>query len=221
MTLDLLCPPAAVSDTIPPWREDIAVGAVLLRRYALDGMADLLTALAAVTAAAPFRHLATPGGYDMSVAMTNCGALGWVTDRHGYRYAPRDPASGLPWPAMPPAFARLAREAAAAAGFAGFEPDACLINRYAPGARMGLHQDKNERDMGQPIVTVSLGLPATFLFGGPRREDRAQRLPVTHGAVVAWGGPARLYFHGVLPVKDGHHPQLGPQRISLTFRKAG
>lgn len=221
MTLDLFGPPAAGIDSTPPWREDIAVGAVLLRRYALDGMADLLAALEAVTAAAPFRHLATPGGYDMSVAMTNCGALGWVTDRHGYRYAPRDPASGQPWPAMPTAFARLAREAAVAAGFAGFDPDACLINRYAPGARMGLHQDKNERDMDQPIVTVSLGLPATFLFGGPRREDRALRLPVTHGDVVAWGGPARLYFHGVLPVKDGHHSQLGPQRISLTFRKAG
>lgn len=221
MTLDLFGPPEAGIDPTPPWREDIAPGAVLLRRHALAGMDELLAALAAVAAAAPFRCMVTPGGLAMSVAMTNCGALGWVSDCHGYRYAPCDPDSGRPWPAMPPAFARLAAEAAAAAGFAGFAADACLINSYAPGTRLSLHQDKNERDLRQPIVTVSLGLPATFLFGGPRREDRTTRHLLTHGDVAVWGGPARLHFHGVLPVREGNHPMLGPRRVSLTFRKAG
>lgn len=156
----------------------------------------------------------------MSVAMSNCGTAGWITDRNGYRYAGHDPLTGAPWPAMPEAFAALASDAAREAGFPGFAPDACLINRYEPGARMSLHQDRNEADFGHPIVSVSLGLPAVFLFGGATREERALRLPLAHGDVLVWGGPARLRFHGVMPVKAGHHALLGAARINLTFRKA-
>src|SRR5690606_8287520 len=175
----------------------------------------------ATTAAAPWRHMQTPGGFTMSVALTNCGALGWTSDRRGYRYTRVDPDSGEPWPPMPPVLARLASEAAAAAGFPDFAPDACLVNRYTPGARLSLHQDRNERDFGAPIVSVSLGMSATFLFGGPARADKPARVPLVHGDVVVWGGVDRLRHHGVLPLKDGEHPLLGAQRINLTFRKAG
>jgi alkylated DNA repair protein (DNA oxidative demethylase) len=171
--------------------------------------------------AAPFRQLETPGGYRMSVAMTDCGPLGWVSDRRGYRYLSVDPQTGRAWPPMPEAFLRLATDAAARAGFPGFHPDACLINRYVPGARLTLHQDKDEQDLGQPIVSVSLGLPATFLWGGGTRSERPRRVPLEHGDVVVWGGPDRLRFHGVLALAEGEHPLLGPERINLTFRKAG
>lgn len=157
----------------------------------------------------------------MSVAMTNCGALGWVTDRTGYRYDGIDPESGKRWPPMPTAFLKLATSAAATAGFPNFLPDACLINRYEPGAKLSLHQDKNERDFNAPIVSVSLGIPAIFLFGGMERSDKTRRVQVTHGDVVVWGGPARLRYHGVLPLKDSHHPLLGQFRVNITFRKAG
>jgi alkylated DNA repair protein (DNA oxidative demethylase) len=172
-------------------------------------------------AQAPFRHLVTPGGFRMSVAMTNAGPLGWVSDRRGYRYDPIDPDSGKPWPSMPSAFLQLAATAAAHAGFVGFVPDACLVNRYEAGARLSLHQDRDERDLGQPIVSVSLGIPAVFLFGGLQRSDRAQRVPLAHGDVVVWGGPARLRYHGVLALKPNHHESLGDCRINLTFRRAG
>lgn len=199
----------------------LAPGAMLLSGFArpLEGL--LVTALRQVSELAPFRHMSTPGGHRMSVAMTNCGALGWVTDRSGYRYDTRDPESGRRWPLMPDVFADLSARAAARAGFDGFAPDACLINRYAPGARLSLHQDKNEQDFEAPIVSVSLGLPAIFLFGGLNRTDRPRRLPLSHGDVVVWGGPARLRYHGVLPLEEGHHPLLGGCRINLTFRKAG
>ena len=196
-------------------------GAALLRGFALDGAAALLAAIDAIASAAPLRHMVTPGGYTMSVATTSCGDLGWTSDEQGYRYAARDPHSDLPWPAMPALFDTLAREAAAQAGFPGFEPDACLINRYAPGARLTLHQDRNERDFGAPIVSVSLGLPATFLFGGMKRTEPTLKLRLAHGDVVVWGGPARLRFHGVLPLKPYRHPLTGECRINLTFRKAG
>jgi len=194
-------------------------GAVVLRGLAAKQPA-LLADLESVASRAPFRHMVTPGGYRMSVAMTNCGALGWVTDRTGYRYDALDPETGAPWPPMPESFHTLAVSAAAQAGFDDFVPDACLINRYAPGARLTLHQDRNERDFGQPIVSVSLGLPAVFLFGGLKRSEKAARVPLEHGDVVVWGGPARMRFHGVLPLKEGHDPQLGRLRINLTFRKA-
>ena len=204
-----------------PWHEPLAPGAVVLRRFACRRDAALLAAVQEVVEAAPFRHLVTPGGFRMQVAMTNCGALGWVSDRRGYRYDANDPDSGHPWPRMPAAFEQLAAEAAAEAGFAGFAPDACLVNRYLPGTRLSLHQDRDERDHGQPIVSVSLGVPAMFQFGGRRRTDTLQRVPLAHGDVVVWGGPARLNFHGVLPLKDAQHPLLGAARINLTFRQAG
>ena len=198
----------------------LAEGAVLHRGFALPQEAELLAAIEAVTARAPFRHMVTPGGFTMSVAMTNCGTAGWVTDRSGYRYTGTDPVTGALWPPLPTAFDGLARSAAAKAGYADFAADACLINRYEPGAKMSLHQDRNERDFTQPIVSVSLGLPALFLFGGAKRNDRAKRIPLDHGDVVVWGGPSRLFFHGVNTLADGVHPRLGRQRINLTFRRA-
>ena len=198
----------------------MAEGAVLLRGFAEPLEADLIADISDVVARAPFRHMVTPGGHQMSVAMTNCGGVGWVTDRTGYRYDANDPEAGRPWPAMPRSFREFAEQAADQAGFGGFSPDACLINLYQPGARMSLHQDRNEHDFGAPIVSVSLGLPAVFLFGGLQRSDRPRRFRLQHGDVVVWGGPARLAFHGVAPLADGEHPLLGRQRVNLTFRKA-
>lgn len=213
MTFDLFTGP----------RPDVRLGpgAVVLPGFALGVESQLVNALDEVIAAAPFRHMITPGGYRMSVAMTNCGSLGWVTDRTGYRYDPVDPESGRPWPAMPDVFLDLARRAADRADFGGFIPDACLINRYEPGARLSLHQDKDEQDFGAPIVSVSLGLPARFQWGGMRRTDPVERVPLEHGDVMVWGGPDRLRYHGVMAIKAGTHPLIGPYRINLTFRKAG
>ena len=200
--------------------ERLAPGAWWLHGFALGRVTALLAAIESIRSAAPFRHLVTPGGFRMSVAMTNCGSLGWVSDRRGYRYDARDPLSGRPWPPMPPVFLELARTAARAGGFPGFTPDACLLNRYQPGARLTLHQDRDERDFSAPIVSVSLGLPGIFLFGGDLRKDSRRRIPLQHGDVVVWGGPARLHHHGVLALKDGHHELLGSQRLNLTFRRA-
>ena len=212
---------ADLFDSLPrTGRAALGPGAVLLRGFCAGIDGALLTALSGVAAAAPFRRMVTPGGFAMSVAMTNCGAAGWVTDRKGYRYAAADPASGKPWPALPPAFADLAARAADAAGFPGFAPDSCLVNRYAPGTKLSLHQDRNERDFAAPIVSVSLGLPAIFLFGGEMRSDRPRRVRLEHGDVVVWGGPARLAFHGVAKLKEGEHPLTGPWRYNLTLRKA-
>lgn len=203
-----------------PWAERLGPGTVLLHGFAAALAPRLHADLQAIAAAAPFRHMQTPGGYVMSVAMTNCGPYGWVTDRTGYRYSATDPASGRPWPTLPAAWLELAGAAAAAAGFPGFVPDACLINRYRPGAKMARHQDRDERDFAAPIVSVSLGLPATFLLGGEQRADRLARFPLNHGDVLVWGGPDRLRFHGVAPVAAGCHPLFGEQRINLTFRQA-
>jgi DNA oxidative demethylase len=199
--------------------EVMAEGAVLLRGFVGAAEAELIAALGDIVAAAPFRHMVTPGGHQMSVAMTNCGNAGWVTDRTGYRYDAADPESGRLWPAMPPLFRELAERAAGRAGFASFAPDVCLINRYVPGAKMSLHQDKDELDFAAPIVSVSLGLPAIFLFGGLKRSDKPQRFRLEHGDIAVWGGPSRLFFHGVAPLADGEHPIMGPQRLNLTFRK--
>jgi alkylated DNA repair protein (DNA oxidative demethylase) len=217
MNLDLFDAATAVS----PSTEPLAPGAAVLRGFATREETALLSGVQDVVAQAPFRHMVTPGGFRMSVAMTNCGALGWVTDRSGYRYDPMDPDSGTSWPHMPAAFLQLATAAAAQLGFEDFVPDACLINRYEPGTRLSLHQDRNERDFAAPIVSASLGLPAVFLFGGPNRSDKTMRVALTHGDVVVWGGPARLRFHGVLPLAAGNHPLVGSCRINLTFRKAG
>jgi len=203
----------------PEARQKLREGAVLLRGRALPVDRALLAAIDRISAQAPLRRMTTPGGFQMSVAMTNCGSAGWVTDRSGYRYDPDDPETGKPWPAMPRFFRELADRAAEYAGFAGFAPDVCLINRYEPGARMSLHQDKDELDFTAPIVSVSLGLPAIFMFGGSKRSDRPRRFRLEHGDIAVWGGPSRLFFHGVAPLADGDHPVMGPQRLNLTFRK--
>jgi len=200
--------------------ERLAPGASLLRAFAVRQAQALLEDLRELTARSPFRCMSTPGGLRMSVAMTNCGDAGWLTDRTGYRYAALDPVSDAPWPAMPSAFRELATAAAAAAGFSAFAPDACLISRYEPGARLSLHQDKDERDLESPIVSVSLGLPAVFLLGGHSRSDRPRRIALEHADVVVWGGPARLRYHGVLPLEEGQHPLLGRHRVNLSFRRA-
>jgi alkylated DNA repair protein (DNA oxidative demethylase) len=203
----------------PDTRTQLAAQACVLHGFALPFVDALLADVRSIEANAPFRHLVTPGGHVMQVAMTNCGTFGWCSDRRGYRYDRIDPQTGEPWPVLPPAFLQLAADAAREAGFAGYLPDACLINRYAPGTRLSLHQDRDEDDRVAPIVSVSLGLPATFLFGGFVRGDKAVRVPLTHGDAVVWGGADRMRFHGVLPVKPGHHGVLGAQRINLTFRK--
>jgi alkylated DNA repair protein (DNA oxidative demethylase) len=200
--------------------ETIVPGAVWLHGFVEDHTAALIQSIEAIAAAAPFRNMVTPGGFTMSVAMTNCGAAGWTTDRRGYRYAALDPLSEQPWPTMPALFTEIASRAAATAGFPGFAPDACLINRYEPGARMSLHQDKDERDFTQPIVSISLGLPATFLFGGEKRTDRPKRLRLENGDVVVWGGPARTLFHGIDPLRPGSHSLTGACRYNLTLRRA-
>ena len=215
-----LFPPVDEQASLAQVSEPLAPGAVVLRRWATAQAPVLLADLGRVLAEAPLRHMVTPGGYRMSVAMTNCGALGWVSDGSGYRYDAADPESGRRWPAMPASFLSLARQAAAEAGFVAFEPDACLVNRYEPGARLTLHQDRNERDFDQPIVSVSLGLPAVFLFGGRKRGDRTRKVPLTHGDVAVWGGPARLNHHGVLTLRDGEHALTGRCRINLTLRRA-
>ena len=212
LPLFAISPPAA--------QEEIAPGAWVMRGFALDCAEALLTEIDRIAARSPFRHLVTPGGKSMSVAMTNCGRLGWFSDRRGYRYTPIDPETGAAWPAMPSRFAKLACDAAHAAGFDEYAPDVCLINRYEIGTRLTLHRDQDERDHHSPIVSVSLGLPAAFLFGGLARNDAQRRVPVVHGDVVAWGGPARMRYHGVLPIKEGEHSLTGARRYNLTFRVA-
>ncbi|HWU82238.1 MAG TPA: DNA oxidative demethylase AlkB [Methylophilaceae bacterium] len=195
--------------------------AVLLKAYAEQAAPALLEAITHITGIAPWRNMVTPGGYEMSVAMSNCGDYGWVSDRRGYRYAPQDPLTGRHWPTMPQAWLALVKGAAQSAGFSGFVPDACLINRYAVGARMGLHQDRDEADLRHPIVSVSLGLPAVFQFGGNKRAEPVQRVLLEHGDVVVWGGVDRLRFHGIQPLKPGARDDTGSYRYNLTFRKAG
>jgi len=201
--------------------EQIGEQSWVLRGFALPRVDQLLTELEAILAAAPLRHMVTPGGFSMSVGTSSCGQLGWITDRSGYRYSSVDPLSGLPWPSMPAVFAELAHEAAERAGFKDFHADSCLINQYVPGAKMSLHQDKDEKGFAAPIVSLSLGLPAMFLFGGFERSDKSQRIPLLHGDMVVWGGVDRLRYHGVLPIKSGHHPLLGERRVNITFRVAG
>ena len=204
-----------------PWQEPLGPGAIILRRFALQRAAPLLAAIDEVAGQSPFRQMVTPGGYTMSVAMTNCGSLGWATDSRGYLYSPRDPLTDAPWPPLPGAFRTLADAAATAAGYPDFAPDACLINRYLPGAKLSLHQDKDEKELRAPIVSVSLGLPAIFQFGGLKRSDPLKRTLLEHGDVVVWGGPSRLFYHGIQPLKAGEHPATGRCRYNLTFRQTG
>jgi DNA oxidative demethylase len=201
-----------------PSIESLAEGVTLLRAFCHDEAPALLDTIASVAASSPFRQMVVPSGHTMSVAMTNSGDLGWITDRTGYRYTTVDPTTGKPWPPMPTPLLQLAQRAAAVARFSGFAPNACLINRYAPGTQLSLHQDKNEQDYSHPIVSVSLGLPATFLLGTLRRSDTPRRIRIQHGDVLVWGGPARLIYHGVAPIAAGTHPLTGSLRINLTFR---
>ena len=209
-------------NTVKPSKAEMTKDVYLLGEFALrDGEHLLLADLQAVINQAPLRNMMTPMGFAMSATMTNCGELGWVADQQGYRYDTLDPNTGKLWPQMPASFLQLAQTAAAACGFANFAPDACLINQYKIGASMGLHQDKNELDFSQPIVSVSLGIPATFLFGGLKRSDKPEKIPLNHGDVVVWGGESRLKFHGIMPLKPNNHAALGAYRYNLTFRKAG
>ena len=201
--------------------EQLGEQAFVLRGFALEYVPELLPAISSVQAAAPFRHMVTRGGYTMSVALTNCGHLGWTTDRRGYRYTHEDPLTGKPWPALPGVMERLAKSAATEAGFENFQPDACLVNRYEPGSRLTLHQDRNEIDYSAPIVSVSLGVPATFLWGGAERSDPTRKVRLVHGDVVVWGGVDRMRYHGVADMKEAVHPIFGDHRINFTFRKAG
>jgi DNA oxidative demethylase len=216
-------PPDLFSSLDPGQKErlELAPQAVLLRGAVSPEASELFEAIEKAASISPFRHMAVRGGFRMSVAMTNCGRLGWTSDEKGYRYSGIDPETREPWPAMPPLFGEVAKCCASLAGFENFEPDACLINRYKADARMTLHQDKNEVDMSQPIVSVSLGLPATFLFGGMTRKERPRRIRIESGDVVVWGGAARLTYHGVATLAEGNHPLTGPFRYNLTFRKAG
>jgi alkylated DNA repair protein (DNA oxidative demethylase) len=207
------------NQSLPRADEHLEEGAVLLRTFAASEAPALLEEVARIAKTAPFRHLVTRGGHTMSVAMTNCGRVGWVSDRTGYRYDPVDPDTGTAWPAMPAAFLDLAARAAAEAGFADYDPDACLINRYEAGAKLSLHQDRDEKDAWAPIVSVSLGLPIVFLWGGKHRSDPVRRIRLESGDVVVWGGPARFVYHGVAPLASGDHPLTGSARINLTFRK--
>ena len=204
-----------------PTKQEIIKDVYLLSGFVAPVEREVLTGLASIIQAAPLRQMMTPSGFPMSVTTSNCGQLGWVSDKKGYRYSAVDPVSNTPWPTMPASFLQLAQDAASMAGFANFEPDACLINCYQPGTKMGLHQDKDEQDFTQPIVSVSLGVPAMFQLGGFKRSEKALKLPLYHGDVLVWGGESRLRFHGVMPIKMANHPAFGERRINLTFRKAG
>ncbi|MBO0711842.1 MAG: DNA oxidative demethylase AlkB [Acetobacteraceae bacterium] len=202
-----------------PSREVLDEGALLLRGYAAASAAALIGTVDAIARLAPFRRMQTPRG-QMSVAMTACGELGWVSEKGGYRYSADDPLTGRAWPAMPALFATLAAKAAADAGFGSFVPDSTLINEYVPGTKLSLHQDKEERDPVHPVVSVSLGLPGVFAWGGLTRRSPVRRYELLNGDVVVFGGPSRLVYHGVERVADGVHPLTGRRRINLTFRRA-
>jgi DNA oxidative demethylase len=212
-------------DDLPLLAEDLhtvlAPGAVLMRAFGRADDVDILQAVESVIAQAPLRHLQTPGGYTMSIQTTRCGSMGWVSEPGGYRYAPSNPSTRAPWPAMPQCLLDFAVRAATEAGYPDFVPDSCMINQYLPGNKLGLHQDRDERDLRAPVVSLSLGLPAIFLFGGLQRTGKTQRYRLAHGDVVVWGGPSRLAFHGVLPVADGDHALVGRRRVNVTFRKVG
>ncbi|MCB9879012.1 MAG: DNA oxidative demethylase AlkB [Planctomycetes bacterium] len=201
--------------------EAIVDGAFLLRGRALPVVDELLVGVQDVVEASPLRHMITPGGAPMAAAQSNCGALGWVADRRGYRYEACDPETGRPWPAMPQVFASLARDAAGECGYDGFDPDCCLLNRYEVGCGMGQHVDADEQDFAWPIVSVSLGLPMTFRFGGVERGGKTLPVVLQHGDVLVFGGAARRRYHGTSPLKRGVHPVLGACRVNLTLRRAG
>ncbi|MFT9256855.1 MAG: DNA oxidative demethylase AlkB [Acetobacter sp.] len=201
-----------------PSRMMLDDGALVLPGFITPEATHLLRIIEQVAAFAPFRQMATPGGGTMSAAMTGCGAAVWVTDHTGYRYTSHDPLTRQPWPAMPPLLAELGEQAAQAAGFTGFTPNTALLNRYAPGSRMGLHQDRDEGECSQPVVSFSLGRSAIFQWGGARRTDPVRTVILHHGDAVVWGGPARLFFHGIKPLGHETHPLTGDLRYNITLR---
>lgn len=214
-TIDLF----AEMKEINPKRVELGEEAMILRGYASDIAVDLFNDINAIISESPLRKMQTPNGYTMSVQTTSCGSFGWVSDAKGYRYERNDPLTRQPWPAMPSSFIKLANQAASEAGFNNFVPDCCLINHYQAGTKLSLHKDKDERDFTAPIVSVSLGLPAIFLFGGLNRSDPTQRYKLEHGDIAVWGGKSRLVYHGIQPLIDGNHPLTGHSRINITFRK--
>lgn len=199
-------------------RIDIVPGMVLLRGFANSPI--LIESLSQVLAHSPLRQMETSRGFKMSVHTSNCGEAGWISDRRGYRYVKQDPLNGKPWPDLPIAFKSVAQDAAIEAGFSAYEPDVCLINRYRPGNQMGAHQDKDEQDFTQPIVSVSLGIDARFFVIGPEKRGSSTAVDLTDGDVLVFGGPARKFFHGVRKLRESIHPALGAVRWNLTFRKA-
>lgn len=208
--------PSLFGDDRGPQAIELADGFFLLPAFA--DTAPLLDDIEHIASQASFRHMQVGGGKRMSVAMTNCGRWGWTSSTTGYRYSDTDPLTQLPWPAMPESFLALAASAALATGLGPFEPDACLVNRYAAGASLGTHQDRDEQDLSQPIVSVSIGASATFQLGGLKRTEPLRPVPLHDGDVLVWGGPSRLRFHGVKALK----PLTGgpDTRYNLTFRKA-
>lgn len=198
--------------------ELLAEGAVILRGFARDVGKELLLHIAAIAGVSPFRHLIMANGMPMAVAITNCGPLGWISTVKGYRYSSTDPMTGRPWPGMPASFHTLAVQAAHAAGFEGFNPGVCIINRYTVGTHLHMHQDRDETRDAQPVVSVSLGLPAKFRFGGQGKGQPARLVPLEHGDVAVWGGRSRMAYHGIAPLEPGTHPLTGDVRLNLTFR---
>jgi len=198
-----------------PTHEEIFPGAVLMRSLALPQDNEFFTAAEAIIAARPLHHTTTPSGLPMGVMVTDCG------DSRAFanRWDTANPERMRLWPPMPPLLRDFAIRCAVRSGFPQFRPDACHINRYQAGTKLGLHQDRHECDWTQPIVSLSFGLECIFLLGGLQRTDKPRRILLEHGDVIVWGGPSRMRFHGVQPLKPGHHPLTGPYRYNLTFRK--
>jgi alkylated DNA repair protein (DNA oxidative demethylase) len=216
----ILTLPLDLGDSAERAPTELGEGAVHLPNFAKPLEAALLAQIEMLTQEAPFRRMSTRGGHVMSVALTNCGPLGWVSDQSGYRYSEHDPLTAKPWPLMPRIFAELAQRAALAAGFRRFEPDACLVNCYEPGSKMSLHQDRDELDKRQPIVSVSLGVSAQFLWGGSERNSPTRTITLSSGDVVIFGGASRLNFHGIKRLAVQSHPLTAERRYNLTFRRA-
>jgi len=198
-----------------PTHEEIFPGATLMRGLAQAQDGEFLEAMQGVLSAAPLHHATTPTGLPMGVMVSDCG----TPEAFRRRWDPANPAVRQMWPPMPRALLDFSLRCAVRAGFPLFRPDTCHVNRYQAGTKLGLHQDRHECDMSQPIVSVSFGLECVFLLGGLERTDSPKRILLEHGDVIVWGGPSRMRFHGVQPLKPGHHPLTGPYRYNLTFRK--
>ncbi|THJ30850.1 DNA oxidative demethylase AlkB [Lampropedia aestuarii] len=205
-----------------PEEQRVALGpqAVVLRQKASPLAAELVARIEDVLQHSPLYQMATPGGKPLSVRTTSCGTHGWSSDPTGYSYVRHHPLTDQAWPEIPAAWSALATEAAQEAGFAQFAPDTCLINQYGLDSKMALHQDRSEQDLRQPVVSISLGMSALFLWGGMQRSDKPAHVLLHHGDMVVWGGVDRLRFHGIKHLTGAPHPQLGAMRYNLTLRRA-